>query len=98
MTTETLSSSCRALEIYLQRQWQSHRPEPIPLQIRCAIREKRLLVLVEHNAALRVDAKAVLGQLTRLMQQLSPEFRDPILREAVPREQRLLVNLYVRFM
>ncbi|MGA1263709.1 MAG: hypothetical protein ACO331_07340 [Prochlorothrix sp.] len=98
MTTETLSPSCRALETYLQRQWQRHRPEPIPLQIRCAVREKRLLVLAEHNAALRVDAKAILSQLTRVMQGLEPGLRDPILAEAVPSDDRLLVNLYVRFM
>lgn len=98
MPTETLSPPCRALETYLQRQWQQHRPEPIPLQIRCAVRERRLLVLAEHNAALRVDAKAILGQLTRVMQALDPSLRDPILAEAVPSDDRLLVNLYVRFM
>ncbi|WP_353259504.1 hypothetical protein [Prochlorothrix hollandica] len=98
MTSPTLSHSCRLLETHLQRQWQRYRPEPIPLQIRCALQDKRLLVLAEHSAALRVDAQMILGQLNQVIQGLETDLRDGILAETRPSGDRLLVNLYLRFL
>lgn len=98
MTTQTLANPCQTLESYLQRQWQRYRREPIPLQIRCAVRDDRLLVLAEHNGALRVDAQGILEQLVGILAHLPGEERDALVETLGSGGDRLVVNLYLRFL
>ncbi len=91
----------RLLEMYLQRQWQKRRREPVPLQIRCTYRQNRLLVLVEHAQGVAVDPRFTLGQLALALQNLEPKLRHALFAiQAQPgkRMQDLPIALYLRLL
>lgn len=72
-------SAYYSLARYLQDDWQHHRPQPLPLHIRCGQRRQSLLVLAEHPKGVAMRSAVILPLLIEALRRTPSELREALM-------------------
>lgn len=92
METAVRQSDLQWLRQWLQQELHRHISSPIPIDVRCALKQGNLLVLVQHSASVAVDANQTLVVLEQSIRTLD----NRLVEQFADRAGNLPVRLYLR--
>ncbi|TVQ17314.1 MAG: hypothetical protein EA367_17995 [Leptolyngbya sp. DLM2.Bin15] len=90
METASYQSQLRSLGQYLQDTLQQE--VPVPVEVRCVIKQDKLLVLAQHPPDVSLDAKRAFSTLRKALTAQTDDLLDPFLTDV----STLAVQLYLR--